>query len=134
MSFDRSSSLGRPIVGTPNFSTSFTILALGNLLEAGLGDVGQRGVRRADVVLADHVAHADAQVLGVLEAVQDRVDILGAFAQLGQRLFENRERRQLLDEQAVHQLVDHAGVAGEDAGEVRAGGAQPHVQFERRRG
>ena len=38
----------------------------------------------------------------------------------------------MLDEQAVHQLVDHAGVAGEDAGEVGAGGAQPHVQFERR--
>ena len=52
MSFASSSSLGRPIVGTPNLSTSFTILALGDLLEAGLGDVGQRGMRRANVVFA----------------------------------------------------------------------------------
>ena len=39
----------------------------------------------------------------------------------------------LLDQQAVHQLVDHARVAGEDAGQIRAGGAQLHVQVERRR-
>ena len=70
--------------------------------------------------LPNDVAHANAQMLGVLEAVQDRVDVLGPFAQLGQRFFENLERRQMLDEQAVHQLVDHARVAGEDAGQVRA--------------
>ena len=62
------------------------ILAVGDLLEAGLGDIGQGGVRGADVVFADDVADADADVLGVFEAVQDRVDVFGAFAQFGERL------------------------------------------------
>ena len=38
----------------------------------------------------------------------------------------------MLDEQAVHQLVDHARVAGQDARQIRAGGAERHVQIERR--
>ena len=46
--------------------------------------IGERGMRGADVVLADDVANADAKMLGVFEAVQNRVDILGAFAELGQ--------------------------------------------------
>ena len=39
---------------------------------------------------------------------------------------------QVLDEHAIHQLIDHARVARENAGEIRAGGAEANVQFERR--
>ena len=110
------------------FLDELGVLASGDLLEASLGDVGQRCVRGADVVFAEHVAHADAKMLGVFEAVQDRVEVFGPAAQLGQRFFEDRQRRQVLDEQAVHQLVDHARVAGQDARQIRAGGAEPDVQ------
>ena len=50
--------------------------------------VSARSLRAAvvslDRVLAEDVADADAQQLLVLEAVQDRVGIVGAAAQLGQ--------------------------------------------------
>ena len=49
-----------------------------------------------------------------------------------ERLLQPCQVGQLLHEQAVHQLVDHAGVAGEDAGQVRARRTQLHVQLERR--
>ena len=46
-----------------------------------------------DGVLAQNVAHADAQQLLVLEAVQDRVEVVGAAAQLGQLLAQLVPRR-----------------------------------------
>src|SRR3954469_19197414 len=108
------------------------VLALGDLFETGLGDIGKRRVRGSNVVLPYHIANADAQVLGVFEAVQYRVDVFCTTAKFGERFFENRRRGQVLDEQAVHKLVDHARIAGENAGEVRACSAEPYVQLQRR--
>ena len=51
-----------------------------------LGQVAQGRGRRLDVVLAEDVADADAQQLLVLEAVQDRLEVGGSAAQLGQLL------------------------------------------------
>jgi hypothetical protein len=49
----------------------------GNLFEAGLGDVGERGMRILNVVFADNVANADAKMLGMFEAKQNRFNIFG---------------------------------------------------------
>ena len=75
-----------PIVGSPSLAASFSYSASVIRSQAGLGDVRQRAGRGFDVFLAQDVAHADAQLLGVLEAVQDRVDIFGPAAQFGQRV------------------------------------------------
>ena len=88
----------------------------------------QRASRRLNIFLAQDVAHADAQLLRVLEAVQDRIQVLGPAAQLGQRCVEHRARRQLVQHQAVHQLVDHARVAGQNARQKLAGRAELDVQ------
>ena len=70
-------------------------------------------------------------MLIVFEAVQDGVHILGRAAQVGQVAVERVARRELIQHQAVHQPVDHAGVAGEDTAQIRAGGAEPDVEFQR---
>ena len=101
--------------GLAEFLDELGVFAGGDLAEAGFGDVGQCFVGAADVVFAEDVADADAEMLGVFEAVEDGVEIFGAAAELGQRAFEDGERGEVLDEEAIHQLVDHAGAAGEDA-------------------
>ena len=66
-----------PIRGRPNLRDQLLVLPRGDLRQADLGDVGQGAGRGLDVLLAQQVAHADAQLLVVLEAVQDRIDVLG---------------------------------------------------------
>ena len=100
----------------------------GDLRQAGLGDVRQRPGRGLHVLLAQQVANADAKLLVVLEAVQHRVDVLGAAAQFGQRLPQRLPAGQLVQHEAVHQAVDHARVARQDAGEVRAVRAELDVE------
>src|SRR4029079_18786309 len=109
------------------------ILAVGDLFEAGLGDVSQRGMSRADIVYANDITNTDADMLGILETVQDRVDVLGPFAQISKRFAENRQRGQTLNQEAIHQLIDHARVAGKNVSQIRASGTQPYVKFERGR-
>ncbi len=43
------------------------------------------------------------------------------------------ETGQLVQHQRVHQLVDHARIAGQDSGQIGTGRAQLHVQSQRRR-
>ena len=79
---DQLARLGRrvgpsPIVGSPNLAASRSYSRARDLRQAGLGDVRQRAGRGLDVFLAQDVAHAHAQLLVVLEAVQDRVDVFG---------------------------------------------------------
>src|ERR1044072_5912281 len=50
------------------------ILTLSDLFQARLRNIGKRGVGRSNIVLAHHVAHTHANMLRILEAVQDRVD------------------------------------------------------------
>ena len=69
----------------------------------------------------------------VATIVQDRLEVLGPAGKLGQRGLQPRQIRKPLDDQAVHQLVDHAGIAGEDAGEIGTGGAERYIQIQRRR-
>ena len=42
-------------------------------------------------LLAQNVAHADPQLLGVFETVQNRIEVFRPAAQLGQRGFEQRQ-------------------------------------------
>jgi len=107
-------------------------LALGDLPENHFGDVGERAMRRLNVFLAENVAHANAQVLRILEAVQHRHDVFRPARQLLERVIEPVVGRQLIEHERIHQLVDHARIRRENIGEVRARPAHSHVQIERR--
>ncbi len=69
-------------------------LVLGDLCEARLRNVRKRAGRGLHVLLPEDVAHADAKLLVVLEAVQDGIDVFGAAAEVGQALVHALPRRQ----------------------------------------
>ena len=73
----------------------------------------------ADVFLAQHVTHADAQMQRVLEAVQNRLDVFRPVQQVLEHRVEPGQGRQFVQDQRIHQLVDHARIAGQDARQVR---------------
>ena len=85
------------------------------------------------VFLAQDVAHADAQLLRVLEAVQNRIESSAPRHNSASVLRSNSARRQLVQHQAVHQLVDHARVADQNARQIFAGRAHLDVQTQRGR-
>ena len=91
--------------------------------QAGQRDVGERSRGGLDILLAEQIAHANAQLLRVLEAVQNRIHVFGGVGQIGEALFERFQRRQFVEHQTVHQLVEHPRMAGEDFGKKRAGRA-----------
>jgi hypothetical protein len=97
-----------------------------------LGDRGQRRSGRIDVEQAEHVANPDPQLLGGLEGMEHRCDVGRIPTDLLERRLEGLESRQSLDDEAVEQLVDHARIRHQQAGEKLARGADPHRQVERR--
>ena len=98
-----------------------------------LRDRGERRRRLHDVELAEHVADTHAELLRGLEGVDDRADLDGAAAEAGDFGVELLRSRRPLHEQAVEQLVDHPGIAHEQAGEERARRAELHGEVERGR-
>ena len=64
--------------------------------------------------------------------MDDRADVDRPVAKPSELLVEPFGRRQSLDDEAVEQLVDHAGIAHEDAGEERARSAELDGEIERR--
>ncbi len=116
------------IRGWPNLaaSRSYSAAAICARQVSAMSD--KRAGGGLHVLLAQQVADAHAKLLVVLEAVQDGVDVLGPAAQFGQRLPQRLRGGQLVQHQAVHQAVDHARVAGEDARQVGAVGAEFDVQ------
>ena len=69
-------------------------------------------MRVANVFLAKHVTHADSQVQRVLESVQNGFDVFRPVQQVLEHRIEPGEGRQFVQDQRIHQLVDHAGIAG----------------------
>ena len=104
------------------------ILGGGDLGEADFGNVGEHAGRSLKVFLAEQIADADAELLVVLEAVQDRLDVLRRPAKLLERFPQALAAGQSVQHETVHQPVDHARIADKDVREVRAVGAKLDVK------
>ena len=117
----------------PVFLDQAVVFPRGNLLQADFGDVRQGPVRVAQIFLPQNVAHSHAQVLEALEAVQNRVDVFRSPAQVLQRRLQGLVGGQLVQHQRIHQFVDHARIARENARQIRARGTQPDIQPQRGR-
>ena len=101
-----------PIRGRP-LGRELLIFRSRDLGEANFGDVRKDARRRLKVFLAEQVADADAKLLVVLEAVQDRLDVFGRPAKFLERFPQALAAGQAIQDEAVHQPVDHARVADE---------------------
>ena len=116
-------SQGRPARLPPVFADAgnaeprdqFRVLARGDFAEANLRDIAQRAGDRLHVFLAQNVAHAHAKLLIVLETVQNQFDVFRRAAKFGERVFEPFAVGQFVEHEAVHQAVDHAGIARQNA-------------------
>ena len=53
------------------------IFASCHLVQTRLGDVRKRRMTRLNIILAQNVSHSHAQMLRVLETVQNRIQVLG---------------------------------------------------------
>ncbi len=116
----------------PNFAASFGYSLRVISRRQDFADIGQSAARGYDIFLVQNIAHGHLQHLGVFEAVQNGLDIFRPAGQLAQVVLQGVVRGKLVEHQAVHQLVDHARVADQDARQVRAGGAQLDVHVQRR--
>ncbi len=72
-------------IATAGVECWFTILgrqsfvfATSDLAQTNLGNIRKRSVRRLNILFAEDVAHANSQMLRILEAVQNRLDVFGA--------------------------------------------------------
>ena len=109
------------------FAPSVPLIAC-DLGDDRLGDVGELASDLADRLAAEDVAGADAHPFLVAEAPEDRRQVFGPFAQLGQLGLDRRPGQGAIDDQRVHQVVDHAGVADQDLREELAGRAELDVE------
>ena len=98
----------------------------------GLGDRCQSRRGGFGVEATEHLTDPDTELFGNLEGIDDRTDVDRAVAQFGELLVERLGGRQPLDDEAVEELVDHAGIADEDPGQERARGAELDGENERR--
>ncbi len=104
----------------PNRTARAIPLVARHLDDDRLGDVGQLAGHVADRLAAEDVARADPHPFLVAEAEQDRRQVLGPAAELGQLGLDRQRRLRPVDDERVHQVVDHPGVVDQDLGEELA--------------
>ena len=108
-------------------------LVAGGLDDDRLGDVGQLARDLADRLAPEDLAGPDPDPLLVPEAEQDGGEVLGPLAELGQLGPDRLGGLCLVDDQRIHQVVDHPRVADQRLGEELARRAEFDVEPERRR-
>src|SRR5438309_948801 len=86
------------------------LLQLGNLYKERFGQIAQGTGGCLEGVFAKNVAHADAQQLLVLKAVQDRLGIGRALAKIAQFSAQLLGVARLVEHEAVKKLVAHAWI------------------------
>src|SRR5207253_1203859 len=106
------------------------LLQNGYLHQQGLREITQRSSRGLNGVLAENIADADAQDFFVLEAVQDRLQVGGAFAKVGQLLSKVSSAARLVENEAVQQLVDHARIVDKNFRQELAPGAEIDIELQ----
>ena len=94
----------------------------------GFGDVGELAGDVADRFAIEDVTAADANPFLVTKAEEDRGEVLGPFAEAGELGLNGESGQGSVNDQGIHEVVDHARVVNEDLGEELAGCAELDIE------
>ena len=81
---------------------------------------------------AEQIRDADAKHFLVLETVEDRFEVVGPAAKLGEFGSQFLGGSRAVHHERIEKLVGHAGIVRENAGQERAAGAKVHIELEAR--